>query len=315
MKYPHIGAFHNVVRAARKRHIGKMLYMGTVKLHGTNGRVFVHPDGAVEVGSRNRMLSIGSDNNGFCAWVNHPGRLDYFREKAAYINGGIAEVCFFGEFIGRGINAGCAIHELPERQFVIFDTTIDGRFSPNDLPLGDKTLNIYNINTSSRFITEIDFNNPEASLDYLNAKTNEVEAECPWGKAFDINGIGEGIVWKPTFYPNATDLWFKTKGMKHRTTQAKSIRAVPKNMEAISDFVKYAVTPARLEQGFSFLNENELPIDISSTGAYIKWVCQDIQRECAQELTASGLNWKRVSRSLGTAARNHFMRAIKEYMT
>lgn len=41
------------------------------KLDGTNASVWLGADGLVRAGSRNRVLSLESDNAGFCAWVMH----------------------------------------------------------------------------------------------------------------------------------------------------------------------------------------------------------------------------------------------------
>lgn len=39
------------------------------KLDGTNGQVWLNKDGTLGAGSRNRVLAIGSDNAGFCAYI------------------------------------------------------------------------------------------------------------------------------------------------------------------------------------------------------------------------------------------------------
>ncbi|MFW5739303.1 MAG: hypothetical protein ACOC1F_02935 [Myxococcota bacterium] len=45
------------------------------------------------------------------------------------------------------------------------------------------------------------------------------------------------------------------------------------------------------------------------TGAFLSWICRDIQKESAVELTASGLTWKQVSKAVNTRARAWFLRS------
>lgn len=39
------------------------------KLDGTNGSLWIDADRLIQAGSRNRVLSVVSDNHGFCAWA------------------------------------------------------------------------------------------------------------------------------------------------------------------------------------------------------------------------------------------------------
>ena len=48
--------------------------------------------------------------------------------------------------------------------------------------------------TNSNRTIAIDFNNPEKAQNELIKIMEEVEAECPIGKAFGVSGTGEGVV-------------------------------------------------------------------------------------------------------------------------
>jgi hypothetical protein len=80
----------------------------TEKIDGTNASVHVTEDGDVIAASRNRWLTIGSDNYGFAAWV--------LAHKKDLLTLGAGT--HFGEWWGRGIQRG---YGLTEKRFSIFD--------------------------------------------------------------------------------------------------------------------------------------------------------------------------------------------------
>lgn len=82
----------------------------TEKIDGTNAAITVMPDGTLYAQSRNRIITPGSDNAGFAAWVfDHA---DDLRE--------LGEGTHYGEWYGRGIQRG---YGLNERRFAMFNTT------------------------------------------------------------------------------------------------------------------------------------------------------------------------------------------------
>jgi hypothetical protein len=97
-----------------------------------------------------------------------------------------------------------AINSLPERQWVIFGfKVIDGenqKFIDYTPEYEDrfKEQNIFSIFDGEMILIRVDFDNPESSLSHIERITEETEKECPWGKRFGLNGIGEGVVWVPT---------------------------------------------------------------------------------------------------------------------
>jgi hypothetical protein len=80
----------------------------TEKIDGTNAQVFVQDDGLVRAGSRKRWLTPGSDNFGFCAWVNE--HADELRK--------LGPGRHYGEWWGPGIQRE---YGMAERRFSLFN--------------------------------------------------------------------------------------------------------------------------------------------------------------------------------------------------
>lgn len=86
----------------------------TEKLDGTNGQIYVPEDldpSGVCVGSRNRWLSLETDNFGFCKWVHEN------MEELLQLGSG----CHYGEWWGEGIQRG---YGLKEKRFSLFNTSL-----------------------------------------------------------------------------------------------------------------------------------------------------------------------------------------------
>jgi hypothetical protein len=108
------------------------------------------------------------------------------------------------------------------------------------------------------------------------------------------------------------ELFFKTKGDKHKKVNSKQAPTVdPEVLDGITSFIEFAVTDGRMEQGLDVLKEQGHPVDMRSTGHFLKWLNQDVARECRVELEASGLDWKQVQGPLQTKAREFFKRACE----
>lgn len=90
----------------------------TEKMDGTNASIFISDDQTVMLaGSRNRWLTLESDNFGFAKWV-----CDHRDELVEKLGPGR----HFGEWWGVGIQAG---YGLSERRFSLFNT---GRWTPEN---------------------------------------------------------------------------------------------------------------------------------------------------------------------------------------
>jgi hypothetical protein len=52
-------------------------------------------------------------------------------------------------------------------------------------------------------------------------------------------------------------------------------------------------------------------LDMRSMGHFLKWVGQDVKRECALELEANALEWKHVTKDVTDAAKRFFSEYVK----
>lgn len=337
-KFTHIRAFHDVVKYARRVNgnprlgpelalHGPVTFRGTVKLHGSNAGVACLPDGLIAQ-SRNRPLSLDDDNLGFAAFVARPEVTAALRALEAEIRAEVdhppdRRLTLFGEWCGPGIQKRVAINGLPSKQLVLFAVVLDAgeeaRYVDAVPRLGERfaELGIFSILDGPVWEQTVDFVKADtvaAFVERATALTEQVEEACPWGARFDAEGTGEGIVWVPVgAHFGRTDLYFKTKGEKHRKTGGRGVKIPidPKVMAGIAQFVEYAVTEGRLAQGVEVLREMGTPIEMPSMGAYLKWVGGDVKRECAAELEASGLEWKAVAKAVALKARMYFIAEVR----
>ena len=316
IKYPSTPQFRNIIQDIRTRHDyvgkdddGKPIYKhttpypilefeGTVKLHGTNAAVVKYFDGNIEYQSRERILSLEYDNSNFMLTMSSKN-LDGLFDKLTW-----TESCaIYGEWCGRGIQKGVAINEL-EKMFVIFAVKVDGIFTELPPDLHDNEQGIWNIKQFKTYNILVDFNNPQLSQNKIIELTNEVEKECPVGKHFGVSGVGEGIVFRCKHYP---DIIFKSKGEKHSSSKVKTLSAIDVDrLNTINEFVTYAVTENRLEQGIQYLKENLHEISVKSTGLFVKWVVNDVLKEEMDTLTENGLVPKDVGSPINKVAKVWF---------
>lgn len=333
--FPSINQFRNVVAHVRRQasFMGlddagnpiinpapvypKLEFQGTVKLHGTNAAIVFSPEG-ITYQSRERVLTREQDNAGFMAHMEQ--HLDTVALLGAYIAqqnelvGLDHTVAVYGEWCGGNIQKGVAITGLP-KMFVIFAVKINGEWV--SLPkMSPRTLGfagIYSIKEYPGWEIEIDFEHPEEAQNQLAEITEGVEACCPVGKAFGVEGIGEGIVWRCATDPSS-EYWFKVKGEKHSASKVKTLASVDVEAVAqINDFVTMVVTEARLEQALNNLvNEQLKPFDMTSMGDFIRWVHQDVIKEEADTLQASGIEYKKLGSPIALVAKRWFVAKLND---
>ena len=334
IKFSHIYAMHNVVHVVSARQgqgaqIGRVPYLGRVKLHGSNASLVCQAD-KLTAQSRNREINVDDDNHGFARFAAGEAQSAAVRELEGELrarNQVAAErpLILFGEWIGPGVQKGVAIADLPERQWVLFAlATLDEgavRKRYLELPkLGERfaQASIYSIADVQEWRIELDFGH-RASLELaagaIEDATKQVEDRCPWGARFGIQGIGEGIVWQPLGELfGDSELLFKSKGDKHQVARRKDKKKVsidPALLASIEAFLDFSVTEPRLEQGLEVLREQGLELEMRSLGAYLKWVAGDIRRECAAELEHNELEWKQVARGVNDRAKTFFRKQLK----
>jgi hypothetical protein len=306
----------------------KVTYRGKVKLHGTNAAI-QYVGGKVIAQSRTQIISPGNDNCGFAAWV------ETFREELEkkLNSSSCSSFVIYGEWCGPGIMKGVAVNQIPEKQFAVFGARlVDHKGAPFNemgflyLPTTlqiviDKTWNVpCKILPWYGDEITIDFSSSSEELNEQLVAVNEavaaVEACDPWVEEnFGVKGIGEGIVYYPvslgddtTNYKIATDLMFKAKGEQHKVvTKSKAAQADPAVAESAAEFARMVLPLPRLEQGARAVNRGEFKCDMKLIGPFLKWVNEDIAKECDAELEASGIDRKVAMKACSDFARTWYM--------
>lgn len=322
-KFNSIESLRHVVKRVRGHaeyngiEIPTIPYVGTVKLHGTNAGIRI-TNGEIFPQSRERELSIESDNFGFAAFVL--ARKEWLLEFMRFNE--LTDATIYGEWIGKGIQKSVGISELP-RHFVIFavfnhntgryEKLDDLSISITDFDRADQNLptDFCMIDEISTYEVEINFNDPQPAADLITQYTLEVERKCPWAARFGIEGTGEGIVWVPAIeeFAQMPELWFKSKGLEHKQNfdKTKNVKVDVEKINEINALVDTIVPQWRLEQGIQWMLENNHIVDIKGIGTYIKWVNQDTVKEEQDTILASGIEWKQIAKVVTYRARKFYM--------
>ena len=319
--FPKIGQYRNVIKEVNdvcnydKIVLPKIEFTGTVKLHGTNAAVGMNTETAeMWVQSRSRIITPDNDNAGFANQVqeNHLAYRALLTQVSASVGCTSDKVYVYGEWCGGNIQKGVALNQL-EKMFVVFKViTVTGDVSEEiDLDIFTNVeafndFNIYFINQFPTYTVDVDFNKPGEVQNIFVELTENVEAECPVCAQLGAKGIGEGIVWSANW--NGRDLIFKVKGEKHSSSKVKKLASVdPETLNKISDFVEYACTDNRLNQGL----EN-VELEMKNIGQFIGWVNKDIHDEESDVLEKNGLTMKEVAKELSKKSREFFINKLDE---
>ena len=294
----------------------KILYRGTVKIHGSNAGVRLERDGSIVPQSRNRDLSIENDHVGFAQFAHsipHEVWAHYFSETGASV--------VYGEWCGPGIQSGDAIQQVDSKRFVVFAILkTDGTWASTDV-LQRFDIPEHGVFCVARdgiptFEVEIDFNNPSPARDEIDRITAGVGETCPVGLHFGVDGHGEGIVWTPVHGDYDERFWFKSKDHRHKERSRKTKDPTPIDPEVMAnmeEFVSETVNEVRMEKAISALTESgvlEMEISRKHTGQFLKWVSQDVLKEEGDVIEASGLNWKSLSKPVSDHARRWFFQYL-----
>jgi len=300
-----------------------LTFVGTVKGHGTNAGVSFNDIDGIWYQSRENIITPTSDNAGFAfyAETNKDTFLRFFdiikfRESLDLTTN---TVTIYGEFAGGNIQKGVGLTNIP-KSFFIFGVKITPHTSSEEeeknnpaywvdsFGLINHAVRIYDIYDFKTYTIDIDFNHPELSQNTLIDMTIEVENECPIAKAFGFdNTIGEGIVFTTIF--NGNPLRFKSKGLKHSSSRVKTIASVDvEKVASIREFVDYAVTESRFNQGIENTFPNNEPVDIKKLGALMKWITDDVTKEEMDTMKANNLEPKDVNKYISTKVREMFMK-------
>jgi uncharacterized OsmC-like protein len=166
---------------------------------------------------------------------------------------------------------------------------------------------IYNVDDFESYSIDIDFNVPQLSQNKLSDLTIQVEEQCPVGKTFGAEGIGEGIVWICDY--KGQRYIFKVKGEKHSKSKVKVLNKV--DDEKINKILEVAekVTPEwrleqMLEQACNFMNGGN--IDRSKLADFIRFVIADVLKEDLDIISEAGLEPKDINKYVSDIARKYF---------
>ena len=180
---------------------------------------------------------------------------------------------------------------------------------------------LHNTYEFATYTAVIDFRNPGAAQEELERITNEVERECPVGRAFGVSGVGEGVVWSSDAHEHfgAGAVMFKVKGEKHAGVNGPKIKkgAVaaidPAELAGVREFVEYAVTEPRCEQGWDevIVKEGLTPGREHMRG-FLQWMMKDVLKEEGDTAAANGLPNKLVRKEIVNAARTWFTAKVSE---
>ena len=246
----------------RNKPIPPLAFTGTVKLHGTNAAINWTEEKGFRYQSRNGFKAEG-----------HMGFVDAMKPVEATLlpifeSWGFGQVVIFGEWIGKGIQQTVSVSQIDKR-FVLFPFFwADGRFETSRvLPVFDR---VYDYPT---YPITINFDDMAGAKETIAGYVDEVEKECPAGKHYGISGMGEGLVFHAEL--DGKMYVFKAKGEAHRKLPAKVRPEMSELQTAAAKFVRSTMTLRRLEQGVEYLKEQNLPVSITSTGHYLKYVVND----------------------------------------
>lgn len=322
IKFPSIEQFRAIVKEFDYFNIKDVVtFNATTKLHGTNAAIgFCKTEEGIDVWYQSRNNRIlpppGNDNAGFAQYASNPAIYDFFVNilKPYFADKPVGtKVIIYGEWAGKGIQTKVALNQV-ERFFSPFEVSVfdnqNNRIDINNnlldsIPVNDE-LRIFPVQCFGVKQFKIDFSKPEKVIDELIEECNNVEAECPAGKYFGVVGIGEGIVLSTILLDR---VWkFKVKGEKHQSSKVKTLTAVDvEKLESAREFVNYAVSGSRLNQGLEYLREQGLDDSMQNMGTFIRWIIGDILKEETDTIEKNNLDNKTINKLVSQAARNWFV--------
>ncbi len=291
-------------------------FTGTVKLHGTNAGICYYPG---EMLAQKRGSLLGNDNVNahmeFNAFVQYTEK-DNFQKLMSELHKQYCtldeQITLYGEWAGKGIQKSVGISTL-NKAFYIFDCKVYNFKTEESKWINIEHIrpsidNVYNIHQFETYKLDIDFNEPGMFQNRLIEYTNKVEQSCPVTKQLKSEGIGEGVVW--TGYWNKQKYIFKVKGEKHSTTKVKKLASIdPEVVKSMHDFVDFACTQNRIEQGIKEVDAKEKK-DMPSL---LKWVANDIMTEESDTLKANNLEWKQVAGECNNRVRQVFFKQLDTF--
>ena len=238
ISWTEIKNFHNLRRSfqidSSSLSSETIAYKAKVKLHGTNAAIRIQ-DGIVTAQSRERDLSITSDNDGFARWLE-PHK-ETFLKFSKYFSGENNTVIVHAEWAGSGIQKGVAISQIGKKILAVFAIQVisEGKncLYVNPAVISSILPSITDVHVIPWYdggkIYEVSIvgesEKVSKQIEEINNDVSKVENNDPFVKSiFGIDGVGEGLVLYPIYksccennYDAITSHMFKAKGEKHQT--------------------------------------------------------------------------------------------------
>lgn len=270
--------------------------------------------------------------------------------RARKIVGGVEPIQIFGEWVGPGVQKKVGIGRIPEKMMFVFRirssldnltfnwAVPDSDLMPDDLHGVKGSTRIRNIMAFPTYQVTVDFTSPANAINEMEAITRKIDAVCPVTTTLLADNLpevvtGEGACWMATGYINEADhfvkldafdpgpfdgvdlrrIFFKTKGAAHASSKVKVFIPVDaEKMNSITEFVEYACTQNRMEQGVEEMRAQAKPINMDTMSDFLTWVNRDILKEEADTLAASNLTMKEVGGPISRKARMFWMQLTKK---
>lgn len=293
-------------------------------VHNSNSGVIYNSIDGLWVQSRNRILSLDNDNLS-CAYNVEANKSEWLElidiiSKRENIDTTKNNICIFSEWCGSGIQKGVAISKLDKMNIIFgakvspFDENKSNYWVSID-GLENHEKRIYNVNNFQTFNFEIDFNNPKEIQNKLIEITTEVGNQCPIGKYFGVEGIGEGVVYTVVDKKGKQHL-FKVKDSRHSKSKVKKLAPIDtQKLKDIKEFVDFSCDEGRLLQGISeVFTSNNIEPNIKLTGDYVRWVIKDINAECIDNMIESKLTPKECNKEISKVAKEFLFKYLDQKM-
>lgn len=167
-------------------------YANGILVHNSNAGVTLSQNGELTAQSRERELTLTSDNAGFCLWMNQESHKNFFLEKLkSLIEPDDISITVFGEWAGGNIQKGVAVCNLPKQLYVfsVCHLKQDGTrvYSNNLITLfDDKKLGVYNLLQFEHECINIDFEKTDSYINKFVEEAEKIGDVCPVGKKFGI---------------------------------------------------------------------------------------------------------------------------------
>lgn len=108
-------------------------------------------------------------------------------------------------------------------------------------------------------------------------------------------------------------LSFKVKGTAHSVTNGTQLAPIAtETFSSVEDFVEYACTENRMDQGLDYLREIQLEVDGENLDTFLEWLAADIKKEETNTIKNSHLNPRDVSAGITKKGTAWFQRQLTQ---